>query len=73
MAVSPREKIMLQSTGKTKAGKPTGTYYTTTKNKRNTGNIEGKLSIKKFDPRAWNPETGKCGMHVAFKEKKIPK
>lgn len=70
MAVSPREKIMLQSTGKTKAGKPTGIYYTTTKNKRNT---EGKLSIKKFDPRAWNPETSKCGMHIAFKEKKISK
>ncbi|AKQ33877.1 50S ribosomal protein L33 [Candidatus Coxiella mudrowiae] len=70
MAVSPREKIMLQSTGKTKAGKPTNIYYTTTKNKRNT---ERKLSIKKFDPRAWNPKTGKCGMHIAFKEKKIPK
>ncbi|WP_267256986.1 50S ribosomal protein L33 [Coxiella endosymbiont of Ornithodoros maritimus] len=70
MAVSPREKIMLQSTGKTKAGKPTGTFYTTYKNKRNTTD---KLNIKKFDPRAWNSETGKCGMHVLFKEKKIPK
>ena len=70
MAVSPREKIMLQSTGKTKAGKPTATYYTTTKNKRNT---EGKLSIKKFDPRAWNSNTAKRGMYVLFQEKKIPK
>ncbi|AAO89848.1 50S ribosomal protein L33 [Coxiella burnetii] len=70
MAVSPREKIMLQSTGKTKAGKPTGTFYTTYKNKRNTTD---KLNIKKFDPRAWNSETSKCGMHVLFKEKKIPK
>ena len=70
MASSPREKIMLQSTGKNKAGKPTGTYYTTTKNKRNA---EGKLGIKKFDPRAWNPKTGNCGMHVLFKEKSISK
>ncbi|WP_264435279.1 50S ribosomal protein L33 [Coxiella endosymbiont of Dermacentor marginatus] len=70
MATSPREKIMLRSTGKTKASKPTGTCYTTTKNKRNT---EGKLGIKKFDPRAWNYETGKYGVHVLFKEEKIPK
>lgn len=70
MAVSAREKIMLQSTGKTKASKPTGTFYTTYKNKRNTTE---KITIKKFDPRAWNPKTGRNGMHVAFKEKKIPK
>lgn len=70
MAVSSREKIMLQSTGTTETGNPTGTYYTTTKNKRNT---ETKLCIKKFDPRAWNPEKSKYGMHVLFKEKKIPK
>lgn len=70
MAVSPREKIMLQSTGKTKAGKTTDTYYTTIKNKRNTPE---KLKIKKFDPRAWNPETSKYGIHVVFKETKIPK
>lgn len=70
MAVSPREKIILQSTGKTKAGKPTGTYYTTYKNKRNTTD---KLDIKKFDPRAWNPKTGKLGIHILFKEKKMPK
>ena len=70
MAVSPREKIMLQSTGKTKDGRPTGTFYTTYKNKRNTTD---KLNIKKYDPRAWNPVTGKFGMHVLFKEKKIPK
>ncbi len=70
MAVSPREKIMLTSTGKTKAGKPTGTYYTTKKNKRNT---EGKISLKKYDARAWNSEAGKAGMHVEFKEKKLPK
>lgn len=70
MAVSPREKIMLLSTGKTQDDKPTGTFYTTYKNKRNTTD---KLAIKKFDPRAWNPQTNKYGMHVVFKEKKIPK
>lgn len=70
MATSPREKIMLLSTGETKSGKSTGTYYTTYKNKRNTAD---KLNIRKFDARAWNEEIGKCGMHVLFKEKKIPK
>ncbi|AJC50457.1 50S ribosomal protein L33 [Coxiella endosymbiont of Amblyomma americanum] len=65
-----REKIMLQSTGKTKYGRLTCTCYTTTKNKRNT---EGKLAVRKFDRRAWNPKTGKLGMHVLFKEGKIPK
>lgn len=70
MAVSAREKIMLLSTGKTKDGKPTGYFYTTYKNKRNTTD---KLQLKKFDPRAWNPATQKYGMYVTFKEKKIPK
>lgn len=70
MAVSPREKIMLLSTGKTEEGNPTGTFYTTYKNKRNTTD---KMAIRKFDPRAWNSDTKKSGMHVEFKEKKIPK
>ena len=70
MATSPREKIMLQSTGTTKAGKPTKTSYTTYKNKRNTAE---KIELKKFDPRAHNPATGRLGLHVLFKEKKIPK
>ena len=70
MAASTREKIMMSSTGKTKDGKSTGTYYTTYKNKRNTAD---KLSLKKYDPRAWNSVTNKAGMHVLFKEKKIPK
>jgi large subunit ribosomal protein L33 len=69
MAGGKREKIMLASTGKTKAGKPTGTYYTTAKNKQ----LPDKISLKKFDARAWNAETGKTGMHVEFKEKKLPK
>jgi len=68
MASKIREKIKLVSTGKTKGGKPTKTFYTTTKNKRQ--NTE-KLNTKKFDPRAFNATTGKAGMHVVFKEDKI--
>ena len=68
MASKIREKIKLVSTGKTKDDKPTKTFYTTTKNKRTS---TGKLNIKKFDPKAFNKETGKSGMHVIFKEDKI--
>ena len=65
-AKSAREKTMLVSTGKKKDGKPTGYFYTTKKNKRNTPE---KMAIMKYDPRAWNEKTGKFGMHVLFKEK----
>lgn len=68
MASKVREKIKLVSTGKTKAGNPTGTYYTTKKNKRNTTE---KINMKKFDRRAFDPKTGKLGLHIAFKEDKI--
>lgn len=68
MAGKGRDKIKLVSTGKNKEGRATGTFYTTTKNKRQ--NAE-KMSIKKFDPRAYNKETDKCGMHILFKEDKI--
>jgi large subunit ribosomal protein L33 len=61
-------KIKLNSTGKTKEGKPTGVFYTTTKNPKN---VTEKLKKKKFDRRAYNPETGKAGMHVLFEEGKI--
>lgn len=65
-----REKIKLISTGKTKDGRSTGMYYTTTKNKRGeSGKV--KLEKMKFDPRAFNEETGKLGYHVLFKEGKI--
>lgn len=64
-----REKIRLVSTGLTKTGKKTGFFYNTTRNKKG-GNTE-KLLKKKFDPRAFNKETGKCGMHVEFKEEKM--
>lgn len=68
MASKIREKIKLVSTAKTKDGKPTKTFYTTTKNKRTSTE---KINIKKFDPKAFNKETGRCGMHVMFKEDKI--
>jgi large subunit ribosomal protein L33 len=70
MASNVREKIMLESTGLRKNGKPTRYNYTKYKNKRNTTE---KLELKKYDPWAWDAATGKCGKHVAFKEKKLPK
>jgi len=64
----PREKIRMNSTGKNQKGKPTGYFKTETKNKRvETEKRERKL----FDPRAYNKETNKCGMHILFKEGKI--
>ena len=63
-----RDKIKMLSTGLTKAGKKTGTFRTTTKNKRT---MTEKFKKKYFDPRAYNPETGKSGMHVIFEETKI--
>jgi large subunit ribosomal protein L33 len=63
-----RDKIKMVSTGLTKAGKKTGTFRTTTKNKRT---MTEKLKLKHYDPRAYNAETGKTGMHVLFEEGKI--
>ena len=63
-----RDKIKMVSTGTTKEGKRTGTFRTTTKNKRTTTE---KLKQMHFDKRAYNPETGKTGMHVLFEEGKI--
>jgi len=63
-----RDKIKMLSTGKTKAGKPTGTFRTTTKNKKLSTE---KLKKKHFDPRAFNTATGKNGMHVLFEETKL--
>jgi large subunit ribosomal protein L33 len=63
-----RDKIKMLSTGKTKEGKPTGTFRTTTKNKKT---ITEKLKQMHFDPRAYNAKTGKNGMHVLFEETKI--
>lgn len=63
-----RDKIKMLSTGKTKAGKPTGTFRTTTKNKKKTTE---KLKMKHYDPRAYNSAKDKNGMHVVFEETKI--
>ena len=63
-----RDKIKMVSTGLTKEGKKTGTFRTTTKNKRTTTE---KLRKKHFDRRAYNAATGKTGMHVVFEEGKI--
>ncbi|EKD73331.1 MAG: hypothetical protein ACD_45C00356G0004 [uncultured bacterium] len=63
-----RDKIKMLSTGTTKAGKKTGTFRTTTKNKRT---MADKFKKKYYDPRAFNPETGKTGMHVMFEETKL--
>lgn len=63
-----REKIKMVSTGTTKAGKKTGTFRTTTKNKRT---MTEKFKKKYFDPRAYNTATGKSGMHVMFEEGKL--
>lgn len=63
-----RDKIKMVSTGTTKDGRKTGTFRTTTKNKRTTTE---KLKKKYFDPRAYNAETGKAGMHVLFEEGKL--
>ncbi len=63
-----RDKIKMLSTGKTKAGKPTGYFRTTTKNKKKTTE---KLKMKFYDPRAYNTQNSKCGMHVLFEETKI--
>ncbi len=64
-----REKVQLRSTGKSKSGKSTGYYKTLTVNKR----AEEKLELMKYDPRAWNEKTGRPGMRVIFKQKKIAK
>ena len=50
--------------------KKTGYFKTTKKNKKLKTE---KLKLKCFDPFAWNPETGKYGMHVEFEEGKITK
>ena len=63
-----RDKIKMLSTGKTKAGKPTGTFRTTTKNKKKTTD---KLKKKHYDKRAYNATTEKSGMHVMFEETKL--
>jgi len=67
-----RVKIKLVSTGTREDGKTTGIYKTTTKSvKPKRGIKPGKLEKMSYDPKAFNKETGKLGMHVLFKEDKI--
>ena len=61
-------KVRLVSPATNRHGNPTGTTYYVKKGK----NATEKLSFRKYDPKAFNPETGKCGMHVVFTEKKLP-
>lgn len=80
---SKRIKIRMNSTGETEKGKRTGYFKTTTRTTASTQsaadstktskskNKAGKLEKHMFDPRAWNPKTERCGMHVIFKEGKI--
>lgn len=63
-----RDKIKLISTGTTEAGNKTGTFRTTTKNKKKSTD---KIKLKSYDKRAFNKATGKQGMHVLFEEGKI--
>lgn len=46
----------------------TGFRYYKTKSAK----AQEKLKMRKYDPWAENPETGKKGMHVVFEEKKMP-
>ena len=58
MAKANSEIIRMNSTGKTKDGRKTGYFYTTRIGKafKQLGN---KLRFRRFDPRAYNEETGK--------------
>ena len=62
------EKVRMESTGTMEDGRPTGYRRWTKKGK----GYPEKLKRNAYDPRAFNPETGKCGMHVEFVEKKMP-
>jgi len=61
-------KVRLITDAKNKYGNPTGTTYYVKKGKGATE----KLSFRKYDRYAVNPETGKIGCHVLFTEKKLP-
>lgn len=70
MASKGREKIRLVSTGVNEFGEPTGTFRTTTINKKKQpGGSAKKLVFKKYDPKAY--KDGKKGCRVDFKEEKM--
>jgi large subunit ribosomal protein L33 len=56
----PRDLIKMVSEGKLEDSRPTGTFYTTSKNKRTSTE---KLRMKRYDSR--------IRKHVMFKEEKI--
>ena len=61
-------KVKLVSTGLRESGQRTKYTYTTVRCKRNLQEAgKNKLEANKYDPLAFNKETGKCGMHVLFK------
>jgi len=63
-----RDKIKMLSTGKTKVGKPTGTFRTTTKNKKKN---DWKVENETLMIHEHTSSHGKNGMHVLFEETKI--
>ncbi len=63
------ELVRLNSTGTKKNGKKTGYFKTTKLDKKKLAGK--KFRIKCFDPRAWNEQAGRLGMHVDFEEGKI--
>lgn len=61
-------KVRLVSPATNKNGNPTGTTYYVKRSAKATE----KLRFRKYDPKAWNAEDSKQGMHVWFEEKKLP-
>lgn len=70
MAKKATQLVRLNSTGTNAKGNPTGYDYIKERNPRKQPE---KLRMRKFDPRAIHPETGKPGCHVWFEEKKMPR
>ncbi len=65
MAKSKRYiKVRMTSQGKTEDGRSTGTFRVIYKNKAD----KEKRIRKMYDRRAFNPKTGRIGVHVDFKE-----
>ncbi|MFN3235190.1 MAG: 50S ribosomal protein L33 [Gammaproteobacteria bacterium] len=65
--------VKLVSQGKKENGERTGYFkMAQISTKPKLGAKREKLQKKIFDPRAYNEETGKCGMHVmAVEDKKL--
>jgi large subunit ribosomal protein L33 len=61
-------KVRLVSPATNKNGNPTGTTYYVKRSPQATE----KLKMRKYDPKAWDADASKAGMHVEFTEKKLP-